>query len=95
MLDTDVVVPMRVVLTGVTISGKDIVDTFQREHHYVTIAQVIADLPLRLTDEQRRILTTEAVQVLTALRNSCVETSGSCGRCTDSPCKSKALSCNC
>lgn len=61
---------MRVVLTGVTISGADIADTFQREGRYVTLQQVIDDLPLRLTPEQQSVLRIEAVQVLTARRRA-------------------------
>lgn len=61
---------MRVVLTGVTISGADIVDAFDSDHSFVTIQQVIDALPLKLTPEQRAVLRTEAVAVLTARRNN-------------------------
>lgn len=60
----------RVVITGITLCGQDIVDIFDIDHKYVTIAQVIDDLPYSLTSTQVATLRSEAVAVLHARRNN-------------------------
>lgn len=61
---------MRVVLTGVTIDGYDIVEIFRKERQYVTLRQVVDALPLNLTATQKDTLTAEAVAALTEQRRS-------------------------
>jgi hypothetical protein len=58
----------RVVITGVTLSGQDIVDRFDNNPNYVTIWQVIEDLPYSLTPTQAVTLRCEAVAVLNERR---------------------------
>lgn len=60
---------MRVVITGITLCGQDVVNIFDNDSNYVTIYQVIDALPYNLTEAQKVVLRTEAAQVLTARRN--------------------------
>lgn len=61
---------MRVVLTGVTIDGYDIVEIFRKEKQYVTLRQVVEALPLNLSATQKNELTAEAVAALTEQRRA-------------------------
>ena len=60
----------RVVITGITLGGQDVVDILDRDPNYVTIYQVVDGLPYSLTEAQKVILRTEAIQVLNERRNS-------------------------
>lgn len=54
---------MRVVLTGVTITGQDVLDKLVTEG-WMSLNTCIDDLPVRLTDKQKETLKREALAII-------------------------------
>jgi hypothetical protein len=60
----------RVVITGITLGGQDVVDILRTNPKYVTVHQVVEDLPYSLTPTQAATLRSEAIAILTKERAS-------------------------